>query len=63
MLSNLYGSISILSGANKSIYAPEPFDVGRTLGADIISNGQKKTVTTAGPIDPGWFLLFNLNCY
>ncbi|KAM5552722.1 stomatal closure-related actin-binding protein 3-like [Rosa sericea] len=42
-----------ISGANKLTYAPEPFDVGRTLGADIISNGQKLTVTTAGPIDPG----------
>ncbi|XP_061991173.1 stomatal closure-related actin-binding protein 3-like isoform X1 [Rosa rugosa] len=41
-----------ISGANKLTYAPEPFDVGRTLGADIISNGQKVTVTTAGPIDP-----------
>ena len=43
------------SGANQSVYAPEPFDVGRILQADIISNGQKVTVTTDGPIDPGWF--------
>ncbi|XP_041024638.1 stomatal closure-related actin-binding protein 3-like [Juglans microcarpa x Juglans regia] len=42
----------IISGANKSIYAPEPFDVGRTLQAEIVSNGQKLTVTTTGPIDP-----------
>ncbi|XP_050245180.1 stomatal closure-related actin-binding protein 3-like [Quercus robur] len=42
----------IISGANKSIYAPEPFDVGRILQAEIVSNGQKLTVTTSGPIDP-----------
>ncbi|CAN8254464.1 unnamed protein product [Cochlearia groenlandica] len=40
-----------ISGANRSIYAPEPFDVGRILQADIISNGQKVTVTTDRPID------------
>ncbi|KAM4079850.1 stomatal closure-related actin-binding protein 3-like [Castanea sativa] len=42
----------VISGANKSIYAPEPFDVGRILQAEIVSNGQKLTVTTSGPIDP-----------
>ncbi|KAK9987084.1 hypothetical protein SO802_032035 [Lithocarpus litseifolius] len=42
----------VISGANKPIYAPEPFDVGRILQAEIISNGQKLTVTTSGPIDP-----------
>uniref|UniRef100_A0A5B7AGK3 Stomatal closure-related actin-binding protein 3 n=1 Tax=Davidia involucrata TaxID=16924 RepID=A0A5B7AGK3_DAVIN len=42
----------IISGANKSIYAPEPFDVGRFLEADIVSNGQKVTVMTAGAIEP-----------
>ncbi|KAM7524413.1 hypothetical protein LguiA_014315 [Lonicera macranthoides] len=42
----------LISGASKSVYAPEPFDVGRTLQVDIISNGQKSTVTTAGPVDP-----------
>ena len=41
-----------ISGANKSIYAPEPFDVGRILQADIVSNGQKATVMTTGPIEP-----------
>ncbi|GLT77964.1 hypothetical protein SLA2020_495170 [Shorea laevis] len=41
----------VISGANKSIYAPEPFDVGRILQAEIVSNGQKFTVTTTGPID------------
>ncbi|PON51371.1 Stomatal closure-related actin-binding protein [Trema orientale] len=42
-----------LLGADKPIYAPEPLDVGRILQADIASNGQKVTVMTAGPIDPG----------
>ncbi|XP_048430475.1 stomatal closure-related actin-binding protein 2 isoform X2 [Pyrus x bretschneideri] len=41
-----------ISGANKSIYAPEPFDVGRILQADIISNDQRVILMTAGPIDP-----------
>ncbi|ESQ44435.1 hypothetical protein EUTSA_v10005916mg [Eutrema salsugineum] len=41
-----------ISGANQSVYAPEPFDVGRILQADILSNGQKVTVSTDGPIDP-----------
>uniref|UniRef100_A0A1J3K4M3 Stomatal closure-related actin-binding protein 3 n=1 Tax=Noccaea caerulescens TaxID=107243 RepID=A0A1J3K4M3_NOCCA len=40
-----------ISGANGSVHAPEPFDVGRILQADILSNGQKVTVTTDGPID------------
>ncbi|CAL5357265.1 unnamed protein product [Camellia sinensis] len=39
-------------GATKSVYAPEPFDVGRILQAEIILDGQKITLTTAGPIDP-----------
>ncbi|KAB1199677.1 G2/mitotic-specific cyclin S13-6 [Morella rubra] len=42
----------LISGANKSTYAPEPFDVGRTLQVEIVSNGQKLILTTAGPIDP-----------
>ncbi|CAG7902840.1 unnamed protein product [Brassica rapa] len=41
-----------ISGANQAVYAPEPFDVGRILQADVLSNGQKVTVTTNGPIDP-----------
>ncbi|XP_017248382.1 stomatal closure-related actin-binding protein 3 isoform X2 [Daucus carota subsp. sativus] len=41
-----------ISGANKSSYAPEPFDVGRILQVDITSNGHKAAVTTAGPVDP-----------
>lgn len=39
-------------GANKSVYAPEPIDIGRVLQVDITSNGQTVSVTTAGPIDP-----------
>ncbi|KAH0918836.1 hypothetical protein HID58_026496 [Brassica napus] len=41
-----------ISGANQVVYAPEPFDVGRILQADILSNGHKVTVTTNGPINP-----------
>ncbi|GAV86767.1 hypothetical protein CFOL_v3_30193 [Cephalotus follicularis] len=41
-----------ISGAKKSMYAPEPFDVGQYLQAEILSCGQKVTVTTAGPIEP-----------
>ncbi|XP_044506161.1 stomatal closure-related actin-binding protein 3-like isoform X1 [Mangifera indica] len=41
-----------ISGANKSAYAPEPFDVGQVLQADIHLNGQKVTVSSAGPIEP-----------
>ncbi|XP_047320775.1 stomatal closure-related actin-binding protein 3-like [Impatiens glandulifera] len=42
----------IISGATKTVYAPEPFDVGRFLEVDIISNGQKFYVTTVGAISP-----------
>lgn len=42
-----------MSGATKTVYAPEPFDVGRVLHADIIFDGQKFTISTTGPIDPG----------
>jgi hypothetical protein len=42
------------TGANKTFYAPEPFDVGRVLQVDIVSHGQKVIVTTSGPIEPGW---------
>ncbi|KAM7270459.1 hypothetical protein ACFE04_029673 [Oxalis oulophora] len=41
-----------ISGANKAMYAPEPFDIGRVLQAEILSNGQKFTVSTAGLIEP-----------
>lgn len=46
------GKKEVISGATKSAYAPEPFDVGRILQAEIISDGQKLTLTTTGPIDP-----------
>lgn len=42
----------LISGANKSVYAPEPYDVGVILQVDIISNGQKSTVTTTCPVQP-----------
>lgn len=42
----------LISGATKSTYAPEPMDVGQTLQADIIANGQSTTATTVGPINP-----------
>ncbi|KAL5546724.1 hypothetical protein UlMin_006411 [Ulmus minor] len=42
----------VISGAKKPAYAPEPFDVGRILQANISLNGQKIAVMTAGPIDP-----------
>ncbi|XP_031378093.1 stomatal closure-related actin-binding protein 3 isoform X2 [Punica granatum] len=41
----------VISGAERPSYAPEPFDVGRILQAEITLNGQKDSVTTAGPID------------
>ncbi|PQQ04968.1 stomatal closure-related actin-binding protein 1 [Prunus yedoensis var. nudiflora] len=46
------GKKELISGAIKSVYAPEPFDVGRILQADISLEGQWLTLTTAGPIDP-----------
>ncbi|KAK6925500.1 Stomatal closure-related actin-binding protein, coiled-coil domain [Dillenia turbinata] len=46
------GKRELISGATKSVYAPEPFDVGRILQVEIVSGGQKITVVTAGPIDP-----------
>ncbi|XP_009357896.2 stomatal closure-related actin-binding protein 1 [Pyrus x bretschneideri] len=46
------GKKESISGAIKSVYAPEPFDVGRVLQVDIIYEGQRLTLTTAGPIDP-----------
>ncbi|KAL8159405.1 hypothetical protein V2J09_000942 [Rumex salicifolius] len=42
----------LISGATKSVYAPEPLDVGRIIQAEITSNGQMCTVSSAGPIDP-----------
>ncbi|KAJ7964958.1 Stomatal closure-related actin-binding protein 1 [Quillaja saponaria] len=43
----------LISGATKSVYAPEPFDVGRRLQVDIVSGDQCLTLSTTGPIDPG----------
>ncbi|CAN4119779.1 unnamed protein product [Withania somnifera] len=41
-----------ISGATKPVYAPEPFDVGRILQAEITYGSQTTSVMTAGPIDP-----------
>ena len=52
----LYGIVidfSLCTGATKSIYAPDPFDVGRILQAEIMFDGRMIIVPTAGPIDPG----------
>lgn len=46
-----------MTGATKSVYAPEPCDVGRILQADILTNDQATTVATSGPIDPGLSVL------
>ncbi|VFQ68863.1 unnamed protein product [Cuscuta campestris] len=43
-----------ISGADKSVYAPEPIDVGRVLEVDIVSNCLKASLTTVGQIDQGW---------
>ncbi|KAI3927711.1 hypothetical protein MKW92_010427 [Papaver armeniacum] len=40
------------SGATKLVYAPEPFDVGQILLADIVVNGERLSVETNGPIGP-----------
>ncbi|XXG52955.1 hypothetical protein AAC387_Pa03g1141 [Persea americana] len=42
----------LILGATKSVYAPEPFDVGRCLQAEIVLNDQRFAVTTTGLIDP-----------
>lgn len=56
-----------MPGADKFVYAPEPIDVGRLLEADIVSNGQKVSLTTTAPIDPGWslspFMSFHLTVH
>ncbi|KAG6477348.1 hypothetical protein ZIOFF_066601 [Zingiber officinale] len=46
------GNKELIFGATKPVYAPEPYDVGRLLQAEIILDDQKMTVTTTGPIDP-----------
>jgi hypothetical protein len=42
----------IISGATRSVYAPEPHDVGRYLEAEINYGGEIAIAKTAGPIDP-----------
>jgi hypothetical protein len=44
---------SLSAGATKPTYAPEPFDVGRLLQAEIVLNAEKVTIQTMGPINPG----------
>ncbi|XVE79040.1 hypothetical protein DITRI_Ditri14bG0026000 [Diplodiscus trichospermus] len=46
------GKKELISGATKSVYAPEPFDVGRILQAEIIYDGQLIILTTTAAIDP-----------
>ncbi|PIN09430.1 hypothetical protein CDL12_17991 [Handroanthus impetiginosus] len=46
------GKKELISGATKYVYAPEPFDVGRILQADISTEEQTITVSTSTPIDP-----------
>ncbi|OWM69118.1 stomatal closure-related actin-binding protein 1 [Punica granatum] len=45
------GKKELISGATKSVYAPEPYDVGRILQADVLFDEQRITLTTAGPIE------------
>ncbi|XP_072958820.1 stomatal closure-related actin-binding protein 1-like isoform X1 [Typha angustifolia] len=42
----------VITGATKSVYAPEPFDVGWFLQAEVILGDDIVRVTTTGPIDP-----------
>lgn len=35
------------------MYAPEPFDVGKVLQAEITFSSEKAMVATTGPINPG----------
>lgn len=46
------GKKELISGATKSVYAPEPFDVGRVLQVDIAFSDESATLTTTGSIDP-----------
>ncbi|KAL8527366.1 hypothetical protein ACS0TY_005286 [Phlomoides rotata] len=56
------GKKELISGATKSIYAPEPFDVGRILQADISTDDRTITVTTSAPIDPGLLVYNFVSC-
>ncbi|XP_038976329.1 stomatal closure-related actin-binding protein 1-like isoform X3 [Phoenix dactylifera] len=42
----------LIPGATKSVYSPEPFDVGRLLQAEIVLGAESITIATTGPIDP-----------
>ncbi|KAJ7280479.1 hypothetical protein O6H91_Y373000 [Diphasiastrum complanatum] len=43
----------LISGATRSQYAPEPFDVGRIVRVDIsLPDGRNQTLCSSGPIDP-----------
>uniref|UniRef100_A0A0D9YGA8 Stomatal closure-related actin-binding protein coiled-coil domain-containing protein n=2 Tax=Oryza glumipatula TaxID=40148 RepID=A0A0D9YGA8_9ORYZ len=46
------GNRNLILGATKPTYAPEPFDVGRLLQAEIVLNAEKVTIQTMGPINP-----------
>ncbi|KAG8055070.1 hypothetical protein GUJ93_ZPchr0001g32630 [Zizania palustris] len=46
------GDRNLILGATKLTYAPEPFDVGRLLQAEIVMNAEKVTIQTNGPINP-----------
>ncbi|KAJ0843745.1 putative protein kinase CMGC-CDKL-Cr family [Helianthus annuus] len=52
MISGTLTKFIFSPGPNKSVCAPEPYDVGRILQVDIISNAQKSTVTTDCPTQP-----------
>ncbi|KAG0476954.1 hypothetical protein HPP92_013795 [Vanilla planifolia] len=45
------GKKELISGATKPIYAPEPFDVGHFLQAEMIS-GERVMLRTTTPVDP-----------
>ncbi|KAL4331801.1 hypothetical protein GQ457_07G036350 [Hibiscus cannabinus] len=46
------GRKELILGASKSVYAPEPFDVGRILQVEITYDDHLIVLTTTGPIDP-----------
>ncbi|GMI92327.1 stomatal closure-related actin binding protein 1 [Hibiscus trionum] len=46
------GKKELILGASKSVYAPEPLDVGRILQVEITYDGHLILLTTTGPIDP-----------
>lgn len=45
--------MNLPAGATKLTYAPEPFDVGRLLQAEIVLNADKIIVQTDGAIENG----------